>query len=107
MREEYDLTKVCLRRNPYSPRLSPEMQKERWERKWVMWRGYCGSVEYSQDDGVYVGKVQGIRSLISYEGSDTVELIEDFHKAVDDYLDLCAAEGICPEKPAKSERMKY
>lgn len=32
--------------------------------------------------------VMGIRSLISYEGTDAKSLEEDFHGAVDDYLQL-------------------
>ena len=61
------------------------------------YKGYVGSVEFSENDGVFFGKVQGIRSLISYEGSNASELVKDFHDAVDDYLALCAEEGIEPE----------
>ena len=50
------------------------------------YKGYVGSVEFSESDGVYCGKVQGIRSLISYEGNDIGELISDFHGAIDEYL---------------------
>lgn len=35
----------------------------------------------------------GIRALISYEGTNARELVEDFHNAVDDYLLLCEARG--------------
>ena len=52
------------------------------------YKGYIGSIEFSEADGVFFGKVQGIRSLISYEGTNAQELIEDFHGAVDDYLTL-------------------
>ena len=41
--------------------------------------------------------MQGIRSLISYEGTNASELIADFHGAVDDYLALCEEEGHEPE----------
>ena len=61
------------------------------------YRGYVGSVEFSESDGVFYGKVQGIRSLISYEGSTARELVDDFHGAVDDYLAACEAEGTAPE----------
>lgn len=40
----------------------------------------------------------GIRSLISYEGTDARSLVEDFHGAVDDYLQLCEGQGKAPEK---------
>ena len=39
---------------------------------------------------IFYGKVQGVKSLISYEGKDAKELIYDFHQAVDDYLRVCA-----------------
>ena len=47
------------------------------------------------------GKVQGIRSLISYEGTSASELISDFHNAVDDYLIMCKEEGTTPETAYK------
>lgn len=63
----------------------------------IEYKGYVGSVEFSESDGVFFGKVQGIRSLISYEGTSATELINDFHGAVDDYLALCEEEGSSPE----------
>ena len=53
------------------------------------YKGYIGSVEFSEADQILFGKVQGIRSLISYEGTTVSELINDFHGAVDNYLALC------------------
>ena len=67
----------------------------------MQYKGYVGSVEFSENDNVRFGKVQGIRSLISYEGTTVQELLDDFHGAVDDYLALCAEEGIEPEVPYK------
>ena len=63
----------------------------------IEYKGYVGSVEFSEDDGLFFGKVQGIRSLISYEGTNASELVSDFHGAVDDYLSLCEADGTAPE----------
>ena len=65
------------------------------------YKGYVGSIEFSESDGVFFGKVQGIRSLISYEGTNASELIADFHGAVDDYLALCKEEGHEPEAAYK------
>ena len=61
------------------------------------YKGYLGSVKFSEKDKVFFGKALGIRSLISYEGTTAQELIDDFHNAVDDYLTLCVEEGIQPE----------
>jgi predicted HicB family RNase H-like nuclease len=65
------------------------------------YKGYVGSVEFSEADGLFFGKVMGIRSLISYEGTTAKELIEDFHGAVDDYLALCDDRKEEPEKAYK------
>ena len=61
------------------------------------YKGYVGRVEFSEEDGLFYGKVQGIRSLLSYEGTNASELVEDFHGAVDDYLTACEEEGTKPE----------
>ena len=65
------------------------------------YNGYVGSVEFSEKDGVFFGKVMGVRALISYEGTTAQELVEDFHGAIDDYLALCESEGKEPEKAYK------
>ena len=67
----------------------------------IEYKGYIGSVEFSEEDGIFFGKVMGLRALLSYEGSTASELVTDFHGAVDDYLTLCAAEGTEPEKAYK------
>ena len=65
------------------------------------YKGYIGSVEFSPEDRLFFGKVQGIQALISYEGPTADELIGDFQSAVDDYLMLCEQEKIIPEKAYK------
>ena len=63
----------------------------------IQYKGYVGSVEFSEEDGIFFGKVIGIRSLISYECETAKELLADFHGAVDDYLETCNSEGKEPE----------
>lgn len=58
------------------------------------YKGYVGSIEFSEADRIFYGKVQGIRSLISYEGSNAKELEDEFHGAVDDYLSICEEENM-------------
>lgn len=67
----------------------------------MKYKDYVGSVEFSEEDGIFFGKVLGIRSLLSYEGANASELVEDFHGVVDDYLALCKEEGTEPEKAYK------
>lgn len=51
------------------------------------YRGYFGSVHFSNEDEVFYGKVEFIRSLINYEGIDVQSLTSSFHEAVDEYLE--------------------
>ena len=67
----------------------------------IEYKGYIGSVEFSEKDGIFFGKVQGIRSLLSYEGKNANELLDDFHGVIDDYLASCKENNIEPEKSFK------
>ena len=51
------------------------------------YKGYAGSVDYSEEDNCLYGKVLGMsKDNITYEGKDVDELRKDFEGAVDDYL---------------------
>lgn len=66
----------------------------------LKYKGYIGSVEYSDEDKCLFGKVQGLHgTLISYEGTTVNEIKADFEGAIDDYLASCKARGIEPAKP--------
>ena len=67
----------------------------------IEYKGYTGSVEYSDEDGIFFGKVQFIRTSISYEGADAVSLRQDFHDGIDDYLEMCKEKNLNPEQPFK------
>lgn len=67
----------------------------------LQYKDYIGSIEFSQEDGLFYGKVMGIRALISYEGASAKELVSDFQGAIDDYLSMCEEDGIEPEKAYK------
>ena len=66
----------------------------------LKYKGYTGSVEYSNEDSCLYGKVQGLKgTLISYEGETVDEIKKDFKEAVDYYLESCKERGIEPQKP--------
>ena len=67
----------------------------------MKYKDYFGSVHYDDDDRVFHGKVEFIRALVSYEGTDVASLRKAFEEAVDDYLDLCRRQKTEPEKPFK------
>ena len=61
------------------------------------YKGYTGSVEFSQEDNCLYGKVLGMKKdCISYEGETVSELVSDFEGAVDEYLSSCKARGVKP-----------
>lgn len=65
------------------------------------YKGFSGSVHYNDEDQVFYGKVEFIRSLVTYEGTDVKSLKENFKESVDDYLELCTQQGKKPEIPFK------
>ncbi|MFN5514911.1 MAG: type II toxin-antitoxin system HicB family antitoxin [Cyanobacteriota bacterium] len=67
----------------------------------MQYKDYFGSVHYNDEDQIFYGKVEYIRSLISFDGEDVPSLRANFEAAIDDYLDLCEEKGIIPEKPFK------
>lgn len=77
----------------------------------LRYKGYTGSVEYSEEDGCLYGKVLGIRKdCITYEGETVSQLKADFEGAIDDYLASCKARGKEPCKPYSGRiivRMPY
>ena len=52
------------------------------------YKNYIGSIEFSETDNLFFGKVLNTDALISYEGSNIRELADDFHNAIDDYVTL-------------------
>lgn len=64
------------------------------------YRGYSGSVEFDSRDRVFHGRILGITAdIVTFRGTSVDELEKDFQRAVDDYLDLCAEDGVEPQRP--------
>lgn len=58
----------------------------------LKYKGYTGSVDYSEEDNCLYGKVLEMsKDMITYEGQDVNELRKDFEGAIDDYLIVCKA----------------
>ena len=65
----------------------------------MTYKGYVGTVEYSEEDACLFGRMAGIRDIITYEGESVAEIKTAFEEAVDDYLKHCAEVGKEPNKP--------
>ncbi len=66
----------------------------------LKYKGYLGTVEYSEEDNCLFGKAIGMnKNLISYEGKTVEELKADFEAGIDLYLESCQERGVKPQKP--------
>lgn len=60
----------------------------------LSYKGFIGTVCFSEKEGILFGKVIGIEGLVNYEGYSVHELTESFREAVDDYIAYCQEQGI-------------
>jgi predicted HicB family RNase H-like nuclease len=67
----------------------------------LSYKGYFGSVEFSDENDVFYGRIIGINDHITYEGDSVKSLRQDFCLAVDEYLETCTELGKIPEKAYK------
>src|SRR5689334_6928244 len=61
------------------------------------YKGYAGIVE--AEDGVFAGRVVGLRDVITFEGASFSEIEKAFGDSIDDYPEFCAARGEPPDRP--------
>ncbi len=68
-------------------------------------QGYSARIEYDDEDGLFTGRIAGIRDGVGFH-ADTVEgLREAFVEAVEDYLETCARVGKEPQRTYSGQVM--
>ena len=72
------------------------MSKNRME-----YKDYLGTVEWHDDEGIFKGEVLLHRNCISYEGKTIEELRNNFHKSIDNYIEVCEKNNLKREIPFK------
>lgn len=71
----------------------------------MTYKGYSARIEYDDEDGIFTGRLAGIRDGVGFH-ADTVEgLREAFHEAVEDYLETCANIGKEPQRAFSGQMM--
>jgi predicted HicB family RNase H-like nuclease len=63
------------------------------------YRDLTASIKYSEEDGMFVGQITDIDSLILFSGSSVDELKSEFRNAVDEYYEHCEQLNVEPQKP--------
>lgn len=65
----------------------------------MRYKGYSARIEYSDEDECFVGRVAGIRDILTFHGESVAEVRQAFEEALDFYLETCAKRGETPNKP--------
>ena len=71
----------------------------------MSYKGYSARVEYDDEDGIFVGRIAGIRDGVGFHADSVAELREAFHEAVEDYIETCASIGKEPQKAFSGQMM--
>lgn len=64
-------------------------------------KGFIGTINFSDEDNVLFGKIEGIDDLVTFEGRSVDELRESFIEVVDLHIADCEVAGIPVEKSFK------
>jgi predicted HicB family RNase H-like nuclease len=65
----------------------------------LKYKNYLGIVEYDDEGKIFTGEVIGLRDVITFQGRTPEELEDSFRQSVDFYLEMCARDGVAPQKP--------
>ena len=65
------------------------------------YNGYHAKIEFDQEDQIFVGHVLGINDSINFHGESVTELMVEFRKSVNHYVDYCIQIGKEPEREFK------
>ena len=60
----------------------------------LKYNDFIATVKYSEEDEAFIGRIEGIDSVVSFEGQSVEELKVAFREAVESYLDFCMRKGI-------------
>lgn len=70
-------------------------------KNYLEFKGYIGTVDFSAEDKIFYGKIQGIKDLVTFEGTSVDELSTVFEDSVNDYLETCKVLNKSPDKVFK------
>ena len=65
----------------------------------MTYKGYMGVCKVDPECREIVGRVSGLRDIITFRGKSYDEAEQEFRASVDFYLEMCAKHGELPEVP--------
>jgi predicted HicB family RNase H-like nuclease len=81
-----------------SAAFTKRLEYKRWSKGMLKYKGYIGVVEYDDTGKIFTGEVAGLTSVITFQGRTPEELEASFRESIDLYLQMCAEDGVKPEK---------
>jgi predicted HicB family RNase H-like nuclease len=60
----------------------------------LKYKDFIATIKYSEEDDTFIGRIEGVDSVVSFEGQSIEELRSAFREAVESYLDFCSRKGI-------------
>ena len=64
----------------------------------LFYKGYRTNVEFDEEEKYYYGKLEGIEDFVNFGTEFEDKIVDEFHSAVDDYLELCEEIGEEPNR---------
>ena len=52
----------------------------------LRYKGFIGSVNFSEEDSVFFGKIEGINGMVNFEGQSVQELTEAFQESDEHFM---------------------
>ena len=63
------------------------------------YKGFTARIEYDGEDEVFVGRLLGLRAIVSFHADTVAKLKREMRVAVDEYVASCERRGEAPERP--------
>ena len=70
------------------------------------YKGYHTDIEIDFEGQSFYGEIEGIRDFVNFESDTITGIVQEFHSAVDDYLEFCRTVGKQPNTPQDMQRVK-
>lgn len=65
----------------------------------MAYKGFTARIEYDGEDEVFVGRLLGLRAIVSFHADTVAKLKREMRVAVDEYVASCERRGEVPERP--------
>ena len=71
----------------------------------MTYKGYAARIDYDDADGIFTGRLAGIRDGVGFHADSVEALRAAFHEAVEDYLETCVQVGKEPQRAYSGQMM--